>query len=212
MNQRTLLLSQRALPMHQINHWMVANQNCSNGTSRRRCLTLWATRVSCCSTGPGRRERARSRAPELFLPIKAAVDEDPRPGRFLLTGSANVLLLPKLADSLAGRIEILTLWPFSQGELAGCGKTSSTTSSRTNSRPASQSENRGLPLYRAPGRAAFLTLAARLTRRLALELRGPGPRHGAAAEHTQALHGPAGNGFSGALSAGLVGEPWQAAG
>ncbi len=122
MNQRTLLLSQRALPMHQINLWMVANQNCSNGTSRRRCLTLWATRVSCCSTRPGRRERARSRAPELFLPIKVAVDEDPRPGRFLLTGSANVLLLPKLADSLAGRIGILTLCPFSQGELAGCGK------------------------------------------------------------------------------------------
>ena len=59
------------------------------------------------------------RAPELFLAIKAAVDQDPRPGRFLLTGSANVLLLPQLADSLAGRIEILTLWPFSQGELAG---------------------------------------------------------------------------------------------
>jgi predicted AAA+ superfamily ATPase len=59
------------------------------------------------------------RAPELFLAIKAAVDLDPRPGRFLLTGSANVLLLPQLADSLAGRMEILTLWPFSQGELAG---------------------------------------------------------------------------------------------
>ena len=59
------------------------------------------------------------RAPELFLAIKAAVDRDPRPGRFLLTGSANVLMLPQLADSLAGRMEILTLWPFSQGELAG---------------------------------------------------------------------------------------------
>lgn len=59
------------------------------------------------------------RAPELFLPIKAAVDQDTRAGRFLLTGSANVLLLPQLADSLAGRMEILTLWPFSQGELAG---------------------------------------------------------------------------------------------
>lgn len=57
------------------------------------------------------------RAPELFLAIKAQVDRDRRPGRFLLTGSADVLLLPHLAESLAGRIEILTLWPFSQGEI-----------------------------------------------------------------------------------------------
>ena len=51
--------------------------------------------------------------------IKAAVDQERRPGRFLLTGSANVLLVPQLSESLAGRMEILTLWPFSQGELAG---------------------------------------------------------------------------------------------
>jgi predicted AAA+ superfamily ATPase len=57
------------------------------------------------------------RAPELFLPIKEAVDRHRTPGRFLLTGSANVLLLPKLADTLAGRMEILTLWPLSQGEI-----------------------------------------------------------------------------------------------
>ncbi|MGH7897502.1 MAG: ATP-binding protein [Candidatus Binatia bacterium] len=59
------------------------------------------------------------RAPEIFSPIKIAVDRDRRPGRFLLTGSANVLLLPKVADSLAGRMQPLTLWPFSQGEIAG---------------------------------------------------------------------------------------------
>jgi len=59
------------------------------------------------------------RAPELFLALKAAVDRDRRPGRFLLTGSANVLLLPRLADTLVGRMEVLTLWPFSQGEIAG---------------------------------------------------------------------------------------------
>jgi hypothetical protein len=59
------------------------------------------------------------RAPGLFLPIKAAVDRDRRPGRFLLTGSANVLLLPRLSESLAGRMEVLTLWPLSQGELEG---------------------------------------------------------------------------------------------
>lgn len=59
------------------------------------------------------------RVPELFLAIKAAVDHDRSPGRFLLTGSTNVLTLPRIADSLAGRMEILTLWPLSQGELSG---------------------------------------------------------------------------------------------
>lgn len=59
------------------------------------------------------------RAPELFLPIKEAIDKMRKPGRFILTGSANVLSLPKLADSLAGRMEIYTLWPLSRGELEG---------------------------------------------------------------------------------------------
>jgi uncharacterized protein len=59
------------------------------------------------------------RAPELMLPIKLSVDRNRRPGRFFLTGSANVLLLPKVADTLAGRIEIHTLWPLSQGEIRG---------------------------------------------------------------------------------------------
>jgi len=59
------------------------------------------------------------RAPELFLAIKRAVDEVRHPGRFLLTGSANVLLLPHLADSLAGRIEILPLYPLSINEVSG---------------------------------------------------------------------------------------------
>jgi len=56
-------------------------------------------------------------APELFQAIKRVVDADGRPGRFLLTGSANVFSLPRLAASLAGRIEILPLYPLSQGEL-----------------------------------------------------------------------------------------------
>jgi predicted AAA+ superfamily ATPase len=59
------------------------------------------------------------RAPELLLPIKAAVDRDRRPGRFLLTGSANVLFAPSVAEALAGRMEVLTLWPFSTAELEG---------------------------------------------------------------------------------------------
>jgi predicted AAA+ superfamily ATPase len=59
------------------------------------------------------------RAPDLFLPIKAEVDRDRRPGRFLLTGSANPLFIPAVAEALAGRMEVLTLWPFSTAELAG---------------------------------------------------------------------------------------------
>ncbi len=58
------------------------------------------------------------RVPELFTTLKASVDRNRRPGRFILTGSANVLLLPKLADSLAGRMEILRLHPLAQAELA----------------------------------------------------------------------------------------------
>ena len=57
--------------------------------------------------------------PELFSVIKAVIDRNRQPGRFLLTGSANVTLLPKLSESLAGRMEVLTLWPFSQGEIRG---------------------------------------------------------------------------------------------
>jgi len=58
------------------------------------------------------------RVPTLFTSIKAAVDRDRRSGRFILTGSANVLLVPRLADSLAGRLEILRLHPLAQAELA----------------------------------------------------------------------------------------------
>lgn len=58
------------------------------------------------------------RMPKHFLDIKATVDQDRTPGRFLLTGSADVLLLPQLADSLAGRIEIVHLWPLSGGKRA----------------------------------------------------------------------------------------------
>lgn len=59
------------------------------------------------------------RVPELLLPIKAAIDGDRKPGRFLLTGSAQVMLLPTVSESLAGRIEAHTLWPFSQAEIEG---------------------------------------------------------------------------------------------
>ena len=57
------------------------------------------------------------RAPQLLLAIKKSVDEDRRPGRFLLTGSANLMALPTVADSLAGRMETLMLLPLSQSEI-----------------------------------------------------------------------------------------------
>lgn len=57
------------------------------------------------------------RAPQLLLAIKKSVDDDRRPGRFLLTGSANLMALPTVADSLAGRMETLSLLPLSQSEI-----------------------------------------------------------------------------------------------
>lgn len=57
------------------------------------------------------------RAPQLLLAIKKSVDEDRRPGRFLLTGSANLMAQPTVADSLAGRMETLLLLPLSQSEI-----------------------------------------------------------------------------------------------
>ena len=58
------------------------------------------------------------RAPQLLLAIKKSVDEDRRPGRFLLTGSANLMALPTVADSLVGRMETLSLLLLSQSEMA----------------------------------------------------------------------------------------------
>jgi predicted AAA+ superfamily ATPase len=57
--------------------------------------------------------------PELLRPIKVTVDLDPIPGRFLLTGSSRVLALRTLPDALPGRMEVIELWPFSQGEIGG---------------------------------------------------------------------------------------------
>ena len=56
-------------------------------------------------------------APALLHAIKKSVDENRRAGRFLLTGSANLLALPRAAESLAGRMEVVTLLPLSQAEL-----------------------------------------------------------------------------------------------
>ncbi|SEI21984.1 hypothetical protein SAMN05216228_10902 [Rhizobium tibeticum] len=57
------------------------------------------------------------RAPELILAIKESVDRDDAPGRFLLTGSANLATIPAVADSLAGRMAVVPLLPFAQAEI-----------------------------------------------------------------------------------------------
>jgi uncharacterized protein len=59
------------------------------------------------------------RVPGLLLAIKALVDEEPDPGRFLLTGSSRLLAMRDLPDTLVGRMETIELWPLSQGEIDG---------------------------------------------------------------------------------------------
>lgn len=59
------------------------------------------------------------RAPDLLLAIKSRVDRDSTPGQFLLTGSANLRRIPTVADALPGRVDYLTLWPLTQGEING---------------------------------------------------------------------------------------------
>lgn len=59
------------------------------------------------------------RAPDLLLAIKQSVDVDRRPGRFLLTGSANIMTIPQVADSLAGRMEVVPLLPLARAEILG---------------------------------------------------------------------------------------------
>jgi len=59
--------------------------------------------------------------PELFSAIKRVVDRDGRPGRFLLTGSANVFMLPRVSESLAGRMQVINLHPLTQTEIGDTG-------------------------------------------------------------------------------------------
>ena len=62
------------------------------------------------------------RAPDLLLAVKRAVDRDRRPGRFLLTGSADLLLMRQVSESLAGRAGYITLWPMTRSETEGHGR------------------------------------------------------------------------------------------
>lgn len=58
------------------------------------------------------------RAPELLLAVKSRVDRDSAPGQLLITGSANLRRIPAVEDALPGRVDYLTLWPFTQGEIS----------------------------------------------------------------------------------------------
>lgn len=62
------------------------------------------------------------RAPTLLHAVKRAIDRDRTPGRFLLTGSANLLLMRQVSESLAGRASYLTLWPMTRREQGGEGR------------------------------------------------------------------------------------------
>jgi uncharacterized protein len=62
------------------------------------------------------------RAPELLRAVKRAIDRDRKAGRFLLTGSANLLLMRQVSESLAGRASYLTLWPMTRREQRGFGR------------------------------------------------------------------------------------------
>ena len=62
------------------------------------------------------------REPELLRAVKRAIDRDRRPGRFLITGSANLLLMKHVSESLAGRASYLTLWPMTRREQLGLGR------------------------------------------------------------------------------------------
>lgn len=79
-----------------------------------------ATLINSAGAGPVTIDEVQ-RVPDLLLTIKEAVDTSPVNGRFLLTGSANLLLMQRVSESLAGRARYLTLWPLTRREQLGLG-------------------------------------------------------------------------------------------
>ena len=73
--------------------------------------------------------------PDLLLALKKAVDEDTAPGRFVITGSANVLASKRIQDALPGRIDRVEMWPLARARSA-VGSSTSSTSSSPGARPA----------------------------------------------------------------------------
>ena len=62
------------------------------------------------------------REPDLLHAVKRAIDQQRQPGKFLITGSANLLLMRQVSESLAGRASYLTLWPMTRREQLGLGR------------------------------------------------------------------------------------------
>jgi len=102
--------------------------------ARRPCLTLddFDLRTQAASDPESILARGRTlvldeiqRAPDLMIAVKRAVDEDRKrtPGRFVLTGSANLLMMQRVGETLAGRATYVTLWPFTRRERFGEGRT-----------------------------------------------------------------------------------------
>jgi len=103
------------------------------------------------------------RAPSLLLAIKETVDRNPQPGRFLLTGSANILTIPHVADSLAGRMETLRLLPLSQSEIRGQKSPSFLGRAFAGDRPMSGSEVLGPALVELVLTGGYPEMVARQT-------------------------------------------------
>jgi len=95
------------------------------------------------------------RVPKLLIAIKASVDRDRTPGRFLLTGSSNVLLHPGLSDSLAGRMSVVRLHPFSQSELSGTGDRFLTELLKGSSKTPASSRGEDLELVERMARGGY---------------------------------------------------------
>ena len=110
------------------------------------------------------------REPELLRAVKRAIDRDRTPGRFLLTGSANLLLMRQVSESLAGRASYLTLWPMTRREQRGLGRCGRLGR-------AARRARRGLarPAGRAAGQRRGLA-RARPPRRLSRRRRSSSPR------------------------------------
>lgn len=103
-------------------------------------------------------------APGLFRAAKLLVDENRRPGRFLMTGSADLTHLPKVAESLAGRMETLALMPLSQGEIAG-RRDSFVENIFAGASPALERADAGPPLWTRIFRGGFPEAAGRVNPR-----------------------------------------------
>ena len=148
--------------------------------------------------------------PDLLYAIKQTVDEDLTPGRFLLTGSANVLTAPRISESLAGRVRMIELWPLAQSEIhASCSRTQRAPASgvvsrlRSRNRAARPARHRLGPKV---GRDAHIAAAARHKLRQAFGLPQASSRSTALRQDRQCLRRAAADRVPASRCSGLA--PW----